>query len=1000
MRKLFTIFFATLALCAVARQITPEEAAAVASEFLNTRLSSRPVAGRVAVSSVKAKSTSDNDSPRPFYVFNADDGRGFVIVSGDDSVHKILGYSTAGRFDFDNLPPAFEYMLGQYEKEIEAISSVPATPLKSENTASVARPAIEPLITTKWGQSAPYNLQCPVLSDVQAPTGCVATAFAQVMNYHKWPQRGLGSHSYEFEGNTYSIDFSEIEFDWNAMLDEYSDESEECSRNAVATLMKACGYSVDMMYGVTESSAFPSDIVKAACEYFDYSAQAYYSERSDFTQEQWESIIYSQLSNGLPVIYSGHNENSYGHCFVCDGYDGEGYFHFNWGWNGWDDGYFLLSSSPEAVNGFSYGQGCIVNFYPSNKENAYLSDGTFVYQEIDPGKVILTGLADPSRKLSGEVVLPDETVIDGVTYQVTAILRLLGDIIDIENVIELEIRTHLLSIPAETFAYATKLESITFPSTILSIGSGAFRECKSLTGSITIPSSVVSIGACAFIGCSGLKGSLILPNGITEIGDDAFRGCSGFTGSLILPNSLVSIGRCAFEGCSGFNGSLALPDVITSINSFAFSECSGLTGELIIPNTVTSIGAAAFQGCSGFTGSLSLPESLTSIGEFAFSVCRGFIGQLEIPSAIISIENYAFYGCSGFTGALTLPVALTSIGEYAFLGCKGITEIDVPETVQNIGEYAFLLCDGLVSLKLHKSLKTIGVGAFEGCDNIKNVFYDTEVPITADAGIFEQSVYDGATLYVPAGSVENAKHTAPWQKFAHIVERDFNRIYVEEIELGVIDHEMFVGDKYQFMVDILPLNADDKSLVWSSSCEDVVKVDAEGRLTALSVGEVMVTATAADGSGVSASCNVTVMPVLAEELTVDPESWAGLEGESFMIVASVLPENTTDKSIGWSSSDQEVAVVDDYGNVTVLKEGSCVIEARTLDGSGLSAECVITGRLGVEAVFADYAGKVDVYTPAGTAVLLRCSREDLSHLTPGLYLIRFGSKAKTVYIGH
>lgn len=280
MRKLFILLFAAVSLCAAARQVTPDEAAAIASEFLNTPSPSRPVAKRVAVAPVKAKSASGDESPRPFYVFNADDDRGFVIVSGDDRAHKILGYSTTGRFDFDNLPPAFEYMLGQYEKEIEALSSAPSTPLKSENAASASRPAIEPLITTKWGQGTPYNLQCPVLGDIQAPTGCVATAFAQVMNYYKWPQRGSGSHSYEYDGNTYSIDFSEIEFDWDAMLDEYIYESDERNRNAVATLMKACGYSIDMMYGVAASGAFTSDIVKAANEYFDYSAQAYYSERN------------------------------------------------------------------------------------------------------------------------------------------------------------------------------------------------------------------------------------------------------------------------------------------------------------------------------------------------------------------------------------------------------------------------------------------------------------------------------------------------------------------------------------------------------------------------------------------------------------------------------------------------------------------------------------------------------------------------------------------------
>ncbi len=716
MRKLLTLFFVALTVCAAARQLTPEEAAAVATEFLNTHSPSRQAAKRVAVTPVKAKQVSDTDALRPFYVFNAAEDRGFVIVSGDDRAHKILGYSTAGRFDFDNLPPACEELLKQYEKEMEALSSMPSKAAESDNTISVSRPAIEPMITTKWGQWAPYNLECPVVSDITAPTGCVATAFAQVMNYHKWPERGAGSHAYEYGGNSYSIDFSDIEFDWDAMLDEYDNESSQRNQDAVSILMKACGYSVDMMYGVNASGAYTSNIIEAAHEYFDYSGQAFYANREDFTLDQWEAIIYSQLSKGLPIIYAGRSEYG-GHCFVCDGYDGVGFYHFNWGWNGWDDGYFLLTGAPEALNGFIYDQGCIVNFYPSNKENIALSDGVFLYQTLDDGKVALIGLSDPNHKLGGEVVLPDEAVIGGVTYSVTTLLCSICDIIDLDNIVRAEIRLPMSSIPDEAFAYADKLEAIILPPTLLSIGRDAFRECKSLAGPLVIPSSTTSIGECAFLGCSGITGSLELPSSIIEIGYAAFMNCSGFTGSLELPSSIESIEMGAFSDCSGFTGSLELPSSIESIGIGAFSGCSGFTGSLNLPSSITEIGHNAFMHCSGFTGSLELPSSIESIGDGAFFGCSGFTGSLELPSSIKSIGVITFFGCSGFTGSLNLPSSVTEIGDEAFLGCSGFTgSLELPSSIESIGKGAFYGCSGFTgSLELPSSIKYIGATTFSGC---------------------------------------------------------------------------------------------------------------------------------------------------------------------------------------------------------------------------------------------------------------------------------------------
>ena len=152
-----------------------------------------------------------------------------------------------------------------------------------------------------------------------------------------------------------------------------------------------------------------------------------------------------------------------------------------------------------------------------------------------------------------------------------------------------------------------------------------------------------------------------------------------------------------------------------------------------------------------------------------------------------------------------------------------------------------------------------------------------------------------------------------------------------------------------------------------------------------------VIATAADGSGVSAVCHVTVNPVLVESILLTPDNWSGEEGESFQIDATVIPENATDKALWWLSSDETVATVDGDGYVTVLKDGSCVITATAADGSGIFAECMVTGLSGIHAIFEDDNCNYDVYDMNGLLLKKECSKEDLKRLTPGIYIIRRGA---------
>ncbi|MDE5814135.1 MAG: Ig-like domain-containing protein, partial [Muribaculaceae bacterium] len=189
-----------------------------------------------------------------------------------------------------------------------------------------------------------------------------------------------------------------------------------------------------------------------------------------------------------------------------------------------------------------------------------------------------------------------------------------------------------------------------------------------------------------------------------------------------------------------------------------------------------------------------------------------------------------------------------------------------------------------------------------------------------------------------------------------------------------------------------------KTLVWTSSDETVAIVDSEGNVTAVNVGEAEIVATASDGSEISALCHVSVMPILVESIVLTPDSWSAEVGDSFLIQASVYPENATDKTLDWISSDEEIAKVDSDGLITLYKEGSCTITVLSTDGSNISAECYITGTADLESLLKDDNVEIDIYDMNGILIRKNCSKDVLKQLTPDIYLVRIGHQVKCIVI--
>lgn len=299
------------------------------------------------------------------YVFNNKDGNGYRILAADDAAFTVLGYSDTGMIDPENMPPQLKWWLEETARQIGYNISRGLSASTSAPTGAEMR-AISPLCTTKWNQDGPYNNDAPKISNRATYTGCVATSMAQVMKYFNYPEKGEGTNSYSWSrgGKTLTMDFGEKEFEWDKMIDVYRGSGYTAAEAAaVAYLMKACGYSVDMNYGTEASGTQGVLIAEALVKYFKYDVNCYPAYRMGYSPSQWNQMVYDNIANCGPVIFNGHPYNDGGHSFICDGYDGHGYYHFNWGWGGTSDGYYLLETmNPEeqgiggaGSTGFVYG---------------------------------------------------------------------------------------------------------------------------------------------------------------------------------------------------------------------------------------------------------------------------------------------------------------------------------------------------------------------------------------------------------------------------------------------------------------------------------------------------------------------------------------------------------------------------------------------------------------------------------------------------------------------
>lgn len=379
--KRFYLILISLLVCSIslnAQQRSESEAMQIAKEFMEnkgikTHLSVVPHQKLEAGIRKRKPAQRATSTSQGFYIVNDEDNNCFVIVSADERMYDVLGYSNNGSFSIDEVPDGLLFILDKYNRQYEIVKELEGSVTETSKETKNVKP-INPLLSTKWGQGNPYWLQCPQYSDAYCVSGCVATAMAQVMAYHKYPENGQGgslSYTTGKLGIFQYMNFNSQHFDWNKIQDTYIgyyDENGEIHRvpersededNAVAKLIHACGVSVFMDYDNGISGAYPFDIPYALIHYFGYNPNIYFADKDYYTSSDWNNLILTELNAKRPILYGGSGSLG-GHRFVLDGVDSNGRYHFNFGWSGHNDGYFELDALSPSVYNFSSDQSMIL----------------------------------------------------------------------------------------------------------------------------------------------------------------------------------------------------------------------------------------------------------------------------------------------------------------------------------------------------------------------------------------------------------------------------------------------------------------------------------------------------------------------------------------------------------------------------------------------------------------------------------------------------------------
>ena len=726
MRRFFLFPFLFLTTFVWAGHVTREEARAKAHYFLMEKGINRKLVD--AETNTSAAKSRGLVSPDYFYVFNADEGHGFVIVSADDRTSEILGYCPEGSFDADKVPSNMAAWLQGYEDQIR-YAQENDMPMALTRSYGESRPAVAPLLKTTWAQGRPYYNDLPIYKGQPCITGCTATALAQLMYYYQYPT-GLTTEIPGYTTKTHQLYVNRLPattFNWSQMALSYKGYTTSAQNAAVAHLMEYCSKAILSDFDPSCTISSLDNQKYALYYYFGYGKSLKLKSRNSMNNNsQWSQLLYEEVAAGRPVLYRG--QGSGGHAFVLDGYDGYGMFHFNWGWGGYCDGYFNLDAlTPDGQN-YTYNQWAIVGLEPPSVAPIHYDDFTLkgVHYHIgSDGKAEVTKVDANTRNVD----IPEKVTYGGITYQVSSIgkrafeghsditylsipstVESIGEyaFIDCGSTMTVNIadpeawcgmyldneHASPLSSAGKVLIYDKETKNLTIPNTVGTISRFTFYQCRSIT-SLSIPGSVKSIGSSAFEDCTGLT-SITLNDGLEYIGGSTFEGCKGIT-NLIIPSTVGRIEINAFKNCSN------LTNIVSEIKEpFVINEnvFEGLPSTAVL--TVPAGTKSAYQSTSGWSRFKTIVESGNVVPgvQFVQNSIHYRIkddGEAEVTEIDANTKNVVIPEEVSY-GGITYKVS--SIGEFAFEEHSDINYLSIPSTIKKIGEFAFIFCGNSMTVNI------------------------------------------------------------------------------------------------------------------------------------------------------------------------------------------------------------------------------------------------------------------------------------------------------------
>lgn len=751
---------------------------------------------------VESISITDTNGESPaFYIYNRGTDDGFVIVSGDErTTATVLAYSDHGSFDATSMPDNVRGWLNDYASQIAAVrnSAIKGTGVKQLNFPK-GNPIVEPLITTQWNQDAPYNDNTPKMSGAHTPVGCMAVAMAQIMNYHRWPEQGTGNIEYQWNNSYLDRDFTECTYDWDNL--------------DVAKLMSDVGIACKMNYGVNSSSAYGIDAGRAFVRYFGYDKAMEYHVRHqldvyDWNDAEWEKMLRDELNARRPILYTGSKRDGrfyIGHAFVCDGYDDAGYFHFNFGWGGTDDGWYRVTPVEEDYTDINEYQAYHSVFTHLQKDAGNPAWMNIIYTEWQEMmytytsdyaetayKFVNTATGDVYYSESVEFALnsTDYTNLWNVGESGLYKGEIRDDYVKVHDMPDGTYKRYAVYRPKgsdvwqeRNFNYCNANKKLAEEYVWVDMKDGNMTVSPSLSFIIDkwyyarVSEDEVALTAMPSYQDSRID-SLVIPDtveyrgmkyAVTDIDVSYFHDYP----TLTLPKNLRTITQLK-------NSSPKL-EIPSSVEKILYLDVSNVT-DLVLPSSLKYIGEpgkTSVLRCGNTE--LTIPEGVVHVQNLNGNKFE----TVNIPASLQTLGEGCMRSMSDLKTVTFAPgCRLRELPKNCFMLSNRLKNIVLPDGLERIGAESFEGCGSLKEIAIPANVKRIDAGAFSGCTNLEHIAFaeDSKLEII-DGGQYE---YNGT--FFGCENLEYIEFPASLKVFKDCFQRcgivyaDFSKTQITELD--------------------------------------------------------------------------------------------------------------------------------------------------------------------------------------------------------------------------